>query len=71
MISYRPFYETLYNKNITEYALIFKHGIAANTLHRMKHNKAITTTTLDVLCSVLGCSVSDIIEYVNPENEQP
>lgn len=67
MISYKPFYDTLYRKNITEYALIFKHGIPANTLHRMKHNQAITTKTLDVLCEVLECSVSDIIEYVSSE----
>ena len=37
MISYEPFYRTLYRKNITEYQLIFKHGVSANTLHRMKH----------------------------------
>lgn len=60
MISYQPFYETLLRENITEYALIFKHGIPANTLHRMKHGKPITTTTLDTLCSILNCSVSDI-----------
>lgn len=64
MISYKPFYETLNKKDITEYVLIFKHGISANTLHRMKHGKPITTTTLDVLCFVLKCSVQDIIEYV-------
>ena len=33
MISYEPFYRTLYRKNITEYQLIFKHGVSANTLH--------------------------------------
>ena len=43
MISYQPFYETLLRENITECALIFKHGIPANTLHRMKHGKPITT----------------------------
>lgn len=64
MISYQPFYETLLRENITEYALIFKHGIPANTLHRMKHGKPITTTTLDTLCSILNCSVSDILEYI-------
>lgn len=63
MISYSPFYETLNKKDVTEYALIFKHGISANTLHRMKHGKAITTNTLDSLCFVLKCSVQDIIEY--------
>lgn len=62
MISYQPFYETLLKENITEYALIFKHGIPANTLHRMKHGKPITTTTLDTLCSILNCSV--YIRYI-------
>lgn len=61
MISYKPFYETLYKKDMTEYAPIFKHGIPANTLHRMKHNEAITTKTIDTLCTILDCSVSDII----------
>ena len=63
MISYQPFYDTLLRKGITEYALIFKHGIPANTLHRMKHGQAITTNTLDTLCEILGCSVSEILEY--------
>lgn len=65
MMSYEPFYKTLNSKNITEYALIFKHGISANTLHRMKHGKPITTTTIDSLCFILQCNVSDIIEYKN------
>lgn len=68
MISYKPFYQTLYKKNITEYALIFKHGIPANTIHRMKHGEAITTKTLDVLCTILDCPVSDIIEFVQSED---
>ena len=63
MISYKPFYETLIKKNITEYQLIFKEGISANTLHRMKKGLPITTKTLDVLCFVLDCEVSDIITH--------
>ncbi len=70
MISYKPFYDTLYRKNITEYALIFKHGIPANTLHRMKHGEAITTKTLDVLCNILDCPVSDIIEFVKSDSDE-
>jgi DNA-binding Xre family transcriptional regulator len=64
MISYRPFYETLYKKNITEYYLIFKQGFSANTLHRIKKGEAISTKTLDALCYVLDCKVEDIIEFV-------
>lgn len=61
MISYKPFYETLLKKNITEYQLIFKEGISANTLHRMKKGLSITTKTLDTLCFILDCNVCDII----------
>lgn len=61
MISYEPFYRTLLSKNVTEYQLIFKEGISANTLHRMKKGLPITTKTLDVLCFVLDCEVEDIL----------
>ena len=64
MISYKPFYDTLYKKGITEYFMIFKLGFSANTLHRMKHGKAISTKTLDELCFALDCKVSDIIEHI-------
>ena len=68
MISYQHFYDTLYKKNVTEYALIYKFGLPANTIHRMKHNKPITTTTLDTLCEILQCRVEDILEYIPPED---
>lgn len=64
MISYRPFYETLHKRGITEYNLIFKQGVSPNTLHRMKHGGNITLKTLDTLCFILDCNVNDIIEYV-------
>ena len=64
MISYKPFYETLFKKGITEYNLIFKQGFSANTLHRMKKGEAINTKTLDALCYALDCEVTDIIEFV-------
>lgn len=64
MISYKPFYETLFRKGITEYNLIFKQGFSANTFHRMRKGAAISTKTLDALCYALDCEVNDIIEFV-------
>ena len=63
MISYQPFYETLFRKGITEYHLIFKQGFSANTFHRMKRGEAISTKTLDALCYALDCEVQDIIKF--------
>lgn len=64
MISYAPFYKTLLEKNITEYQLIFKHGISANTLYRIKKGENITLKTLDTLCFILNCDIADIICYI-------
>lgn len=44
--------------------MIFKEGFSANTLHRIKHGEAISTKTLDTLCYVLDCEVSDIIKHI-------
>lgn len=63
MISYKPFFETLLKKNVTEYALIYKQGISANTIHRIKKGLPITTKTIDTVCFILDCEVQDIIEH--------
>lgn len=63
MISYQPSYETLLQKGITEYHLIYKQGFSANTLYRMKKGEAISTRTLDALCYALDCEVYDIIKF--------
>lgn len=67
MISYAPFYNTLFRKGITEYNLIYKQGFSANTIHRMKHGEAISTKTLDALCYALDCEVEDILRHVKDE----
>lgn len=63
MISYQPFYNTLKQKEVTEYYLIKYKDISSNTLYRIKQGKPITTKTIDILCSILHCTVSDIIDY--------
>ena len=68
MISYEPFYQTLLRKGITEYQLIFKQGLSANTLHRMKHGKDISTKTLNILCTILECRVEDVVRFI-PDTE--
>ena len=64
MITYLPFYETLKRKNISTYTLINAFGVSRSLLDRLKHDKPITTVTLNDLCSILNCAVEDILEYV-------
>lgn len=63
MISYKPLFETMQKKNITEYQLIFNQGMSANTIHRIKKGLPITTKTLDALCYILDCNVEDILYH--------
>ncbi len=63
MISFAPFYNTLKEREMTTYTLVTQHGISRSLLDRLKHNKPITTVTLDDLCRILSCNVSDILEY--------
>ena len=63
MISYEPFYKTLKNKNISTYKLINDYGISRSLLDRLKHNKPISTVTLNDLCNILKCKVEDVLLF--------
>ena len=65
MISYEPFYKTLKMRGMTTYTLINQYGISRSLLDRLKHNKPITTVTLDDLCKILSCRVEDILLYID------
>ncbi len=69
MITYDPLWKTLNARNISTYDLIYKFGLSANTVHRIRNGKPITTKTLDELCFILDCSVSDVVEYRKTEED--
>ena len=67
MISYDPFYKTLKSKNISTYKLINQYGISRSLLDRLRHNKPISTVTLDELCSILKCTVQEVIVFIDED----
>ena len=69
MISYAPFWKTMEEKGVTQYKLIYHYQISANTLQRIKRSQSINTNTLNLLCLILDCQVSDIIEFEKTEEE--
>ena len=64
MISYKPFYQTLKEKGVSTYKLINEFGVSRSLLDRLKHNKPLTTVTLNDLCKFLDCKIEDIVEYI-------
>ena len=67
MISYLPFYRTLKDRNISTYKLITVYNVSSSLLDRLKHNKPISTVTLNDLCTILQCRVEDILVYFPDE----
>lgn len=63
MISYEPLFQTMKQKHISSYELV-KRGFSRSTYYSIKRGKSITTNTLNQLCSILHCNVTDILEYI-------
>lgn len=63
MITYDKLWETMKQKEMTQYRLIKYYGISAGQIGRLKKNMYVSTHTLEVLCSILNCNVGDIVEY--------
>lgn len=70
MISYEPFYKTLKKSNITTYRLIKDYNISRSLLDRLKHNKPLSTVTIDDLCKILNCNVQDILIYIDENKNE-
>lgn len=63
MISYAKLWETMARKGATTYTLQVKGGISSSTVRRLKAGESVSTNTLDALCKVLDCDITDIIRY--------
>lgn len=70
MIDYSPFWKTLETSTETWYSLTAKHHMSNSTLHRLKHNKDVSTKTLNDLCRILNCNIQDIIQYIPSDTDQ-
>ena len=69
MIIYDKLWQTLREKDISQYVLIHKYKISTGQLDRLRKNENVSTHTLNLLCGILKCSLSDIAEYVETQND--
>lgn len=63
MIIYDPLWKTMKKKKISQYRLIKYYGVSSGQLNRLKQNKYVSTHTIGVLCTILKCSVAEIMEF--------
>ena len=67
MIKFDKLWETMKKKGVSTYLLREKCGIDNKTIRRLRANENIETKTLNKLCTVLDCELSDIAEFVKDE----
>ena len=64
MISYEPLWRTMKIRGATTYTLQVKGQISSSTIRRLKAGQSVSTNTLDALCKLLECDLSDIILFI-------
>lgn len=68
MISYNPLWQTMQEKNVTQYTLNTKYKMSKALLHRLRRNESVTLYTIQKLCNILKCDITDIV-MITPDNE--
>ena len=58
-----PLFRTMKEKGISSYRLE-QMGFSRATYYSIKQGNSVSTNTIDRLCALLDCQVSDIIEFV-------
>ena len=70
MISYAPLFDTMKRKKVTSYRLE-KMGFSRATYYSIQQGNSISTNTVNQLCKLLNCEVSDILKYIDDESDNP
>ena len=69
MITYDKLWQTMKEKNISQYKLIHTYRVSNGLLARLRKRLPTSTYTLERFCRILDCRVEDIIEYI-PDPEE-
>lgn len=64
-VCYDRLFHLLIDKRISNAQLKEKAGFSANIITRLKRNEYVSMETVERICTVLDCSVDDILEFLN------
>lgn len=63
MISYKPLWHTLLDKNINKSRLQHLIGCSSRTITTMGKNEYVSLDVIDRICNILDCRIEDVIEF--------
>ena len=70
MVSYKPLWRLLVERDMSKCDLRKLAGLAPNTLTKMRKNEEVSMTVLNKICAALGVNYGDIVEYIPTENTE-
>ena len=68
MISYAPLFETMKKRGVTSYRLE-RMGFSRATYYSIKQGNSVSTNTIDQLCTLLHCTVGEVMDFIEPEGD--
>lgn len=68
-VSYDKLFHMMIDKRMTNSQLMTKAGFSANIITRLKKNQYISLESIEKLCIAMECSVDDILEFQEKEND--
>ncbi len=70
MIVFDRLWETMKERGISQYKLIKEYKISTGQLDRLRKNGNVSTYTLNQLCEILDCDLSDIAQHLSDAHSQ-
>ncbi len=67
MVSYKPLFKLLIDKNLSKADLRRLANISPNTMTKLSRGEEVSMTILNKICATLDVSYGDIVEYI-PDN---
>ena len=65
MVSYKPLYRLLVERDMSKADLMKAAKISPNTMTKIRRNEEVSMTILNKICVALQVSYGDIVEYVH------
>lgn len=67
LISYKPLWKTLVEREMKKTDLLDVVGISRGTLTKLSKNEPVSVKIIDRICEKLEIEVTDVVEYVKSE----
>ena len=67
VVSYKPLWHTLIDRDMKKMELVEKVGMSRATLSKLNNDQYVSLEVLDRICEVLECPIQDVVKIENGE----